>query len=60
MKKKEYVKPAMNVVEIESEGIIAASSGFIGISDEDADYEMEVLSKGRSGRDDDDSWGNFW
>ncbi|MCD8236101.1 MAG: hypothetical protein LUD00_05490 [Prevotellaceae bacterium] len=62
MKKKKYVKPEVDVVDIEFQGIIAASSKFIGVSDEEADSEMEVLSKGRGGRshEEENSWGNLW
>lgn len=62
MKKKEYVKPTVDVVDIEFQGIIAASERFIGASDEEADSEMEVLSKGRGGgmHEEENSWGNLW
>ncbi|MCM1311879.1 MAG: hypothetical protein NC252_03135 [Roseburia sp.] len=62
MEKKEYVKPTMCVVELDSENIIATSAKFIGVSDEEAEYDMEVLSKGRTGglSDEDNSWGSLW
>lgn len=62
MKKKEYVKPAICIVEIEAENIIATSCKFIRIGDEEADYEMEVLSKGRMGgvNEEENSWGDLW
>ena len=57
MKKKKYIAPSMEVMDIESVEMIAASVPQIGIVDpNDPDGKGEdILSNKRRGR-----WGNLW
>ena len=52
-KKNEYIKPEMEIVEVEGSMMLAISK--LGYSDNDADKDLEVLSNDRRG-----SWGNLW
>lgn len=51
MKKKEYIKPEMNVYQMETQAILAGSEIKIAT---DNDYDEESVSDYR------DKWGNIW
>ena len=51
--KDDYVKPQIVVIEAECNTMLAASK--LGYTDEEADKDLEVLSKKRRG-----TWGNLW
>ena len=51
MKKKEYIKPELNVYQMETQAILAGSN--IKIATED-DYDEESVKDYR------DNWGNIW
>lgn len=53
MEKKEYIKPEMEEVALNTVQMIAGSS--MGLGDGYADEEEEVLATGRRGK-----WGNLW
>ena len=53
MNKKAYITPAMEVMNVETVEMIAAS--VLSISDEEVDTTSEQLGTGRRG-----SWGNLW
>ena len=57
MEKKEYIKPAMEVMTIEVEAQMMTASPNVqpGFGGGEADGEGEVLSNGRRGE-----WGNLW
>ena len=52
MEKKEYIKPEMEEIALNTVQMIAGSMGF---GDGYADEEEEVLATGRRGK-----WGNLW
>ena len=52
MKKKQYIAPSMEVVEIELSELLASSIPDIGIEEGEG---TEILSNNRRGR-----WGNLW
>lgn len=53
MEKKEYIKPEMEEIALNTVQMIAGSS--MGLGDGYADEEGEVLATGRRGK-----WGNLW
>lgn len=52
MKKKEYIKPSAEVVEIETVQLLAASAEDIPVVDGEG---TDILSNDRRGK-----WGNLW
>ena len=57
MEKKEYIKPEVEVIELDPTSMIAASAPNIGIVDpnDPNGSGAEILSNGRRGK-----WGNLW
>jgi len=53
MEKKEYIKPEMEEIALNTVQMIAGSS--MGFGDGYADEDGEVLATGRRGK-----WGNLW
>lgn len=51
--KKEYIMPTMQIVEVETENVLAVSS--VGYTTEKASNEHEALSNDRRG-----GWGDLW
>ncbi len=51
--KKEYIMPTMQIVEVETENVLAVSS--VGVSSNSADNTKEALSNDRRG-----GWGDLW
>ena len=54
MKKKEYIKPETEVVELELESLMLSASNKVDISD-DTTEEDAWMSNGRRGK-----WGDLW
>lgn len=54
MNKKAYITPEMEVMNVETETMIAMSDGVVGVNEDGADV-VDTDSRGRRG-----TWGNLW